>query len=351
MLEGVGDGLVAFVAKIHHSVADGTASSELLRNVMISLETKPLRNTPSLSIPSKTNLLIEALREQRTRLSKLPALLRRTVGQGLIAMKNLRENAHITRPFAGPKTRFNGASTKDRIFATEDIRFEQLQRVKDNLGVTVNDLVLCLAGEALRRFLEEQKEPLAESLIASVPTAERENRLYGNRLSNIFISLCTDIPNLRDRCREIHRRAHAAKEIHAEFGADLMTEWAEYAPPLPFKWGARAYSRLNIADGHSSAANLIISNVRGPASELLVSGTKLKRFYSVGPTMEGIGLNITAWSYNGYMTFTALSSRGSDLHSLLQFIPEILCELDDEPKQQKIVSPRISSPRLSALSA
>jgi diacylglycerol O-acyltransferase len=92
------------------------------------------------------------------------------------------------------------------------------------------------------------------------------------------------------------------------FGPTILREWAEYAPALPFTLGFRLYSRLALTRFHRPAANAIVSNVRGPASTLRVAGSELLDLWSVGPILDGLGLNVTAWSYAGKMCFAVLGS-------------------------------------------
>ena len=56
---------------------------------------------------------------------------------------------------------------------------------------------------------------------------------------------------------------------------------------------------------------------------LTVGGRKLKRFYSVGPILGGMGLNLTAWSYAGQLNVTALGN-----HQTLPHIHEITNRLE-----------------------
>ena len=52
-------------------------------------------------------------------------------------------------------------------------------------------------------------------------------------------------------------------------------------------------------------------------------------FVSVGPILEGIGLNVTAWSYVGQMNFAAISCRTllPDVQSITEGLTDALNEL------------------------
>lgn len=80
-------------------------------------------------------------------------------------------------------------------------------------------------------------------------------------------------------------------------GADLFESWMQYAPPKLSAWWMRSYARLHLVDRHRPPVNVIVSSVPGPRSPLAWSGGTLEAIYSVGPVIEGTGLNVTAWSY------------------------------------------------------
>jgi hypothetical protein len=53
--------------------------------------------------------------------------------------------------------------------------------------------------------------------------------------------------------------------------------------------------------------NVIVSNVPGPRRALFDDYMPMHEFYSIGPILEGIGLNITAWSFRDNLSFSILS--------------------------------------------
>ena len=62
---------------------------------------------------------------------------------------------------------------------------------------------------------------------------------------------------------------------------------------------------------------------------LYIAGARLDALYSVGPILEGIGLNITVWSYCGSLNFGIVSCRElmPDLWRLTGHIQDALEEL------------------------
>ena len=55
--------------------------------------------------------------------------------------------------------------------------------------------------------------------------------------------------------------------------------------------------------------NVIISNVSGPREGLSGNYGELLDIYSMGPLVEGCGLNITVWSYAGNLNFSIMGCK------------------------------------------
>ena len=114
-------------------------------------------------------------------------------------------------------------------------------------------------------------------------------------------------------------------------GIETLQAWTEYLPPKPYTLGLKLYSGLNVANWHRSPANVIVSNVRGPSQPLFVSHQRLKALYSVGPVLEGMGLNLTAWSYAGdlYVAMLANADVIDNPAELMDLLPAALAEIID----------------------
>ncbi len=178
--------------------------------------------------------------------------------------------------------------------------------VKNAFGVTVNDVVLAICGGALRRYLDSRDEHPDGPLVAMVPVSvrsEEEKGTHGNRVSQMFCSLATDVDDPLDRLEAIHEGTQDAKEQLNAIGADTLTDWVEFAAPAVAGRAARLYSRTRIADRHRPLFNVTISNVPGPPFPLYSAGARLVAHYPMGPIFDGGGINITVMSYLDRLDF------------------------------------------------
>lgn len=336
VVEGLEGGRVGFVAKIHHALADGVAAAALLANVM-TLSPEDIEPPPPTTpwvpeeVPSQTRLVADALRSIGRLLVALPALLGRTA-RGVGAVVRRRRTAAVSPPlpFSTPRTSFNTHLTRRRIFATTTLSLSDVRAVKDALGVTVNDVVLALSASSLRAYLDRRGQLPDRPLVAGVPVATGSlDRLSGNKVSNMFTALRTDLADPIERLHAIHEVTTAAKEVNNLLGADMLADWNEWTPPRLYAWFWRQYSKRGLASRHRPPINLVVSNVPGPRDPLYVAGGKLVALYSVGPILEGIGLNITVWSYLDQLNVSAIAcpERVPDLHEVVEGFHDALAEL------------------------
>ncbi len=321
LLEGLADGGVVLVTKIHHSLADGVASANMLAKVMTLEPDQNDLNAPNPpwvpdAIPSRRKLLVDAVRDQREPLAMIGPLVRRTVTGSVSVLKNLKHRAiDVPYPFVTPRTVFNRSLSPERSFATTSLPLAELKAVKNAAHVTLNDVVLATVAGALDRFFDSRGETLSKPLIASVPMAVASlgdaPREAGNRVANLFTSLCNDVRDPLERLHKIHAVTTQSKEVQRQLGIETMLDWSEAAPAVAYRWALGAFSQSGLSDVLPPAANLIVSNVRGPDHPLYVAGARLRTIYSVGPAVEGIGLNITGWSYCGEIAFALIADAAA----------------------------------------
>jgi WS/DGAT/MGAT family acyltransferase len=185
-------------------------------------------------------------------------------------------------------------------------------RVKASARVSLNDVILALVGSALRSYLQANGELPERALIASVPSSsesEPSTQLSGNHVSSLFTTLATDVADDWQRLLVIHQVTQQAKQVQALVPASLLGDWLQYAMPKPASWVVDQWSRWQLADYVPPPVNVVVSFVRGPSELRFIEGRPLRAIYSVGPILEGIGLNITVWSYLDKLHFSVLACK------------------------------------------
>lgn len=335
VVEGLAGDRVAVVAKVHHAVADGATSVALLLEALAGGRggAAPAAHRPE-PVPGRRRLLVAALAAHRSRLRRLPWLVVRT-WRGVRQAAGLRRAAQVrpALPLLTPRTPLNVSLPATRTFAMTTVPLAELKLVRHSFGVTLNDVFLAVCSGALRRHLLATGALPTRPLVASVPLATSAGPLEGggNHVDNLYVSIATDVADPLARLRCISGSARSAKDVRAALGTDLLEERAEIVPPQLYSLAIRAWTRTRLADRVRPPVNVVLSNVAGPAETMGLGAARIEALFSVGPILEGIGCNITAWSYAGRLHVSVLGSPRSlpDPWPLVGFLHTALDELTE----------------------
>jgi len=332
-----GRDLIAVFSKMHHATVDGVSGANLISH-LCSLEpdAEPLGGSEPQSWPhepGRAELLGRAVVTSGTRPFQTFGLLAPTVKGIVGTIGRAREGTAMAAPLTAPRTSFNGTITSHRAIALAQMDLEVIKQVKAATGTTVNDVVLAVAGGALRSYLEDRGELPDSSLLATVPVSVRSEskRTEGaNKVSALFTRLGTDIEDPLERLEELATANRHAKEHHKAISADSLQDWAEFAAPRTFGLAVRAYASLRLAERHPVVHNLVISNVPGPPLPLYFMGAGIEGMYPLGPVFHGAGLNITVMSNNGRVGVGVIACRESmpDVDDLARRFPAELERLE-----------------------
>src|SRR3954451_23173003 len=167
LVEGLEGGRFAVLAKTHHALVDGISGVDIV-TVLFDAAAEPAAppdpGEPWLPrpLPSRAQLLGEALVERAT----LPAEISRTVRSGLRGPRrvpaSLRDAAVGIGAMAwaaltpAPATPYNGRIGPHRRFTWVRTSLDDVKAIKNELGGTVNDVVLATVSGALGRHLRRR---------------------------------------------------------------------------------------------------------------------------------------------------------------------------------------------------
>jgi len=308
-VDGLEGSRIALIAKVHHALADGVASANLLARAVDSTW-QPKADEPNACLaPSRPQLMRAAVRDHFDQARRLPAL----IGDTVAGVRRVRHGAkkrdkhpELARMLSPPPSKLNHVIPPSRRFATATMSLVDAKHTSKHFGITLNDLVLALCAGALRTVLARDGESPDQPLIASVPvnTDPRPDRISGNALGALFVSLPVHIDDVTKRVELTKTATAIAKENNARLGPELMGRWTDYMPPPLAAAGLR---RLGIHTKRNSLYNLSISNVPGPREYGRIGGDVMTQFFSVGPLTPGSAVNITVWSYVDQLNFSVLT--------------------------------------------
>lgn len=329
--EGLADGRVAIIHKVHHVLADGVASANQLAKALEPEAPSPVRAVTDPALRTTVQLLKAAGRDHAELIRRLPRLLNETAAGVSRVRKRAKERGRhpdLARNFAPPQTFLNHVVSPGRRFATAPLSLAEVKETSRHLGVTLNDIVLATAAGALRTLLLRYDGSADEPLIAGVPvsTDPSRDRLTGNEFTYMMPSLPVHIADPLERVKLTAVATRIAKESHQLLGPTVLPAWMSYLPPAL----APRFFRVQARRMESGAVmNLTISNVAGPRDRGHIAGGVLSEIYSVGPVVTGSGMNITVWSYVDQLAISVLTDDRTldDPHEATDALIESFAEI------------------------
>lgn len=334
LIEGLQGGRSALLWKIHHSLMDGESGAGLVE-LLFDLAPEPADQplvpvSDSASAGERPGFFAMTARTLGNARRRPAAMLRHLVGAGTEAVQQIAADG-MEAMSAAPRASFNGVLSSKRSVAWSRISLERVKELKSELDVTVNDVVLALTGDAVRRYLEARDELPNESLIAAIPVSVRRegDKSLGNQLSEIGITWGTDVEDPLERIFTIN---HASTQAKASAKAQRVNPVAAVAESLPpgllnmlSKLGAAAADRLPLPQ------NAVVSNVRMSPVPLFIAGARIEGMLPLSVLPPTQGLNITVVTYLDEMHFGLVGDPNlvENLWEIADAIPKALMRLEE----------------------
>ena len=302
IVEGLDAGRFATVTKAHHCMVDGISG--------VDVATVTLRTTPDATIeparrwrPRRAPPGVELLRDEVLRRARVPAARQLAAG---VARSDLRRSDYARGLAAiwsmlraglrsAANTPINQAPGAYRRFDWLSLDLAEVKQIKNELGGTINDVVLATVAGAMRRFLQRRRVPLtglAFRVAAPVNMRAPDDRRLGNRASVWLMELPIQERDPRRRLARICDVTSHLKQSKQALGPDVLMQIADWAGPAMVTLSTRFATRMN-------PYNLIVTNVPGPQVPLYMLGARVLEGYPVVPLFENQALGIALFSYAG----------------------------------------------------
>lgn len=276
LIDGLPGQRQALVVKTHHAMTDGIGGIELAE-VLLEPVQKGRRTA------RRRPLATRFASATHTSSSWLEALVgvAFTWASGPIAL-------------ASP---FNGRVGAQRVFATATLSMAEIRRVKEHLGVSVDDVLLASVAIGMRRYFRRHRLSAPSAMRAMVPASTRPlstRRRCGNHVTSVFIDLPLDTPDLPACARRIATSKAVLKTVHAGAGMAILVELAGWLP-------APLHDAVTRIAGGLPFANLVLSDVPGVPEPRFLLGHRVLASYPMIPLPGRVGVSIAAISQGGTM--------------------------------------------------
>ena len=338
-VKGIPPGCFALVTKLHHAAIDGV-TSQAIATAMCDA-TPEIRKVEGAEDwradepPTPHELTAMAIERSLTRPLRYLEFLQNSIPTWNKAIEAAVSGA-LTPPPTVPRTRFNRVVSPHRVFEGVTFPLEEIKKIKNEFGGTVNDVVLAICAGALRKYLLEKDELPDTNLVSMCPINVRDPNATasgGNQVVAMSVPLHTTMEDPHDRLRAITVSTQEAKEYTNAIGAKSMVEMAEFVPMELGVLGARVAAEQGLANFATPEFNTVITNVPGSPVPFYSNGAKHIRGWGTGPCVDGNGLFHSVGSYCGELNIGVTCCRVMmpDPSHYAELLEESFAELQLKP--------------------
>jgi WS/DGAT/MGAT family acyltransferase len=344
----------AFIPRLHHSIADGIALTQVLLSLTDteanpSPSDQPRRQPPSGPVNTLRSgalnsdiLSPKKLLEEGKKILLNPAHARYRTHQMFDLAATV---GKLVLRWPDPLTVFKGPlGIEKRAAWSEPIELKDVKYIGKTFNSTVIDVLLTAVSGALGRYIEFRGEAARDVSIRSfVPVNLRPIQLdeeLGNKFGLVFLSLPIGISDPLERLRMVKQNMDAIKassEAVATFG---IINLLGAVPP---------WIEEIAVDFFDTKGTTIVTNVPGPQTQLYLAGMPINMVMAWVPQSGRIALGVSIFSYNGKVWLGVATDKGlvADPETIVDFFNIEYHEMkslaqDTRSEQQKYLQPLLS---------
>ncbi len=344
LVEGLRDGRVALLEKVHHAVTDGVGALQLSLS-MVDFEPDPAPSDEVVDpygldrpdadpldrtsvVDAVTDALGFVLRRQlgltrRAITATADALLHpqeapTRASEAAALLASVRRQVLITDP---ARSRLFAERSLGRRYETFSVPFERAKKAAKALGGTLNDLYVTGVAGALGSYHARLGAPVEELRMAMpVSVRDRASRGPGNAFvpTRILVPVMPEDPV--ERFGLVRERLGELRKEPAIAAVAPLSGMMALLPPRVL---------LALARVQSATIDFATSNLRGSPVDLYAGGARIEANYPMGPR-EGTPLNVTMISYRDELQMglhldpAAITDPGALLESMHESFDALL---------------------------
>jgi WS/DGAT/MGAT family acyltransferase len=340
LVDGLEGDRFAMLSKTHHALVDGISGVDIMS---VLFDTSPEPAAPPDTgerwlprpLPSRAQLLGEALVERATVPTEIVRSLRAVLRGPRLVAEGVRDAAVGVGAMAwaglnpAPPSPYNKSIGPHRRFTWVRVNLADIKAIKNELGGTVNDVVLATVAGALGKHLRRRGQNTdGVELKAMVPVSVRadvERGALGNRVAAIMAPLpvwCQDPVARLDIVRE---ELKGLKSGGQAVGAQVLTNLSGFAPATVMGQASRLMARQRFF-------NVVVTNVPGPQLPLYLAGKRMVDTFPMVPLAKNQALGIALLSYDGRINFGLVGDWDLmwDMDDFAEDVRDSLAELADD---------------------
>ena len=314
VVEGFDDGSWAIISKVHHCMVDGISGTDLMAVLLDDepdAELPPRRAWEPEPEPSNAKVLREAFGElagtPAQQVQAAASLLRDPrklvdIAKNTVAgISSYGRHTTSTKPLS-----IEGGIGPHRSWDQTSVELDDIKKIRESLGGTVNDVLLALATAGFRELLLARGDVIEDARLHTlVPVSVRasDDHSPNNQVTAIIADLPVHLADSRARLGAIRSQMSEVKSSHqAEAGAHLLSTLSALAPPLLVSAALRGGTAL-LRQLPQYRVNTVTTNVPGPRQALYARGRELLEYVPFVPLSQGVRVGVAMLSYNGRVAF------------------------------------------------
>lgn len=328
IIEGLSDDRWAVLTKLHHCIADGIATTQMMAKFSdegggesfatdIHGAQEPERGWWDVKVSLNPVSWMSGL--VRGALSAASAVEHAALGAAELTASMLT---------SAPDTSLSGSVTTRRRYRAARVRLADLHEVGDAFDVTINDVALAAITASYRQLLLDRGEqPGRSSLRTLVPVSVRGTNHFNmtdNEVSAMLPLLPVDEADPVTQLELVHKRLLHAKGSGQSEGGSAMLSVVGNVPFAFSAWAVRLLSHLP-----QKAVVALATNVPGPRAEQRLLGRRVVEILPVPPIALQLRTGIAMVSYAEHFVFgiTGDYDAAPDLDALASGIEDGVARL------------------------